>query len=135
MLDYVVKQWDENKHLLEDYFKTTEQGEYNSYKNILSKIYELVVTEKGYSKMKHDAITTIDDGHYQGTLIFITPTDRYQPFISDYIITHVSYGSCSGCDTLEAIHNYSSGLPNEEQVRDYMMLALHLIQNMRELKD
>jgi hypothetical protein len=46
MLDYVVKQWDENKHLLEEYFKTTEQRVYDSYKVILEQIFKLVVIQK-----------------------------------------------------------------------------------------
>jgi len=133
MLDYVVKQWDDNKHLLEEYFKNTPQSEYDSYKAILEKIYQLVVIEKGGYEMDYKKMTEIDDGHYQGTLLFLTPTNSYQPSIEDYLITHVYYGSCSGCDTLQAIHNYDDGLPSESQVRDYMMLALHLIQNMKEL--
>lgn len=133
MLDYVVKQWDANKHLLEEYFKNTPQSEYDSYKAILEKIYELVVIEKNGDEMDYKKMTVIDDGHYQGTLIFITPTNTYQPSEENYLITHVYYGSCSGCDTLEAIHHYDDGLPSEKQVRDYMMLALHLIQNMKEL--
>lgn len=133
MLDYVVKQWDVNKHLLEEYFKDTPQGEYGSYKAILEKIYELVVIEKDGYEMDYKKMTVINDGHYQGTLLFITPTNGYQPSVEDYLVTHVYYGSCSGCDTLEAIHSYDYGLPSEKQVRDYMMLALHLIQNMREL--
>jgi len=133
MLDYVVKQWDENKHLLEEYFKTTEQCEYGSYKAILEQIFKLVVIEKDGYEMDYEKMTVIDDGHYQGTLIFITPSKSYQPSVEDYLITHVYYGSCSACDTLEAIHKYDDGLPSESQVRDYMMLALHLIQNMKEL--
>jgi hypothetical protein len=48
MLDYVVKQWDENKHLLEEYFKTTEQRVYDSYKVILEQIFKLVIIQKDY---------------------------------------------------------------------------------------
>ena len=133
MLDYVVKQWDDNKHLLEEYFKINPQSDYVSYKAILEKIFELVVVEKDGYEMDYDKMTVIDDGHYQGTLLFITPTKSYQPSVEDYLITHVYYGSCSVCDTLEAIHRYDDGLPSESQLRDYMMLALHLIQNMKEL--
>lgn len=41
----------------------------------------------------------------------------------------------SGCDTLMAISGYSDELPNEEQVKDYMTLALHLVQKLKRLKD
>ena len=41
MVQEIVKQWDKNKHKLEDYFKTTEQREYcGSYEDILKKIIE-----------------------------------------------------------------------------------------------
>lgn len=45
----------------------------------------------------------------------------------------VNYGSCSGCDTLKGIRNYSDEPPNEEQVTDYLTLARHLIQGLRVL--
>ena len=45
------------------------------------------------------------------------------------------YGSCSGCDTLLGINEYEDGLPNEEQVKDYMTLCLHLIQKLKPLTD
>ncbi len=63
MIQEVVKQWDENKHKLEDYFRTTKQEEYSgSYKSILQKVIELVVTEKDeYNKYDATKITVVDD--------------------------------------------------------------------------
>ena len=55
--------------------------------------------------------------------------------LEDYLITHTYYGSCSGCDTLQGINSYSCELPTEEQVKDYMTLALHLVQRMHRIKD
>ena len=52
-----------------------------------------------------------------------------EPFVSDYVYTNTYYGSCSGCDTLQGIHQYEYGLPDEEQVRDYMQLCLGLLQS------
>lgn len=73
----------------------------------------------------------IDDGNYQGTLLFIIPKDMYQPSADEYVITTVSYGSCSGCDTLLNISGYEEGIPNEQQLKDYMTLCLHLLQRMK----
>jgi hypothetical protein len=53
--------------------------------------------------------------------------------VRDYVMTDTYYGSCSGCDTLQAISSYDDDLPNDEQVRDYMMLALHLVQKIKRL--
>ena len=47
----------------------------------------------------------------------------------------VGYGSCSGCDTLEGIRHYNDDKPTEEQVRDYMTLALHIVQGMKRMGD
>jgi hypothetical protein len=133
MIQSVVKQWEENKHKLEEYFKTTKQEEYSSsYKTILQKIIELVVTEKDeYNKYDATKITVVDDGDYQGTQIFLIPPDTYQPIVEDYLLTDTYYGSCSGCDTLQGICSYEDDLPTEEQVIEYMTLALHLVQKMR----
>jgi hypothetical protein len=34
-----------------------------------------------------------------------------------------------------AIRSYSDGPPQDEQVRDYMTLALHIVQGLREMGD
>ena len=128
----IVKQWEANKHLLEEWFKTTKQSEYDEYKTIVTKVCELVLTDKKY---KLDEITEIDNGDYQGTLLYAIPEDTYQPAEYEYLFTTVSYGSCSGCDTLQGISEYSDGLPTEEQVKEYMTLALHLVQHMKKYSE
>ena len=82
-----------------------------------------------------DRITVIDDGNYQGTQIFIIPTNTYQPSVEDYVYTNTYYGSCSGCDTLQGISSYDGDEPSEEQIKDYMELALHLLQKCKMLKE
>lgn len=137
MIKEIINQWEAGKGKLEQYFRTTRQEEYSdSYKTILQKIFELIdiKDENGYSYLP-DKITSVDDGDYQGTEIFLIPSDTYQPNIDDYLITHTYYGSCSGCDTLQGINSYEDGLPNEEQVSDYMTLALHLVQKMKRITD
>ena len=137
MIKEVVQQWEENKHKLEEYFRTARQEEYSgSYKQILQKIIELVVTKKDdYNNYDASKITVVDDGDYQGTQIFLIPTDTYQPSVEDYLITHTYYGSCSGCDTLQAINSYEDDVANESQVAEYMTLALHLVQKMKRITD
>jgi hypothetical protein len=137
MVQFFVKQWNENKHKLEDYFRTTRQEEYSSgYDKIVIKLFELCITQANdYSEFDLSKMTVIDDGDYQGTQIFIIPKNTYQPSASDYVITHTYYGSCSGCDTLQDICNYEDGLPSEGQVMDYMSLALHLVQKLKWLTE
>ena len=132
MIQELVKQWEENKYKLEEYFKTTNQEKYSSYKQIVIKLFELCLIEADdYSGFDLNKMTVIDDGDYQGTQIFIIPTDTYQPGIGDYVLTHTYYGSCSGCDTLLSIRNGEDGLPTDEQVKEYMTLALHLVQKLK----
>lgn len=137
MIQEIIKKWDKNKYKLEEYFSTTKQEKYGSYEAIVQQIFELVINsdEDSYEKFNINKMTVIDDGYYQGTQIFIIPRDTYQPNIDDYLITHTYYGSCSGCDVLEGIRNYSSGLPTEQQVKEYMILALHLVQKMKRITD
>ena len=134
MEKYFINVWEENKQKLEDYFRTNIQEEYSDYKNIFQKILELVVD--GYKdnnfKCELDNIKVIDYGDYQGTLIFIFCEDSYQPNTDETYYTSVYYGSCSGCDTLQGIADYNyDETPNEEQIKDYMSLALHMVQHIK----
>ena len=134
MITELVKQWGENKHKLEEYFKTTKQDEYGSYETIVKKVFEICLPKANdYNGWDLDKMTVIDDGDYQGTQIFIIPTDTYQPSVEDYVMTDTYYGSCSGCDTLKAISSYDYDLPTDEQVKEYMTLALHLVQKLKRL--
>lgn len=132
--------WVKNKHKLEDYFRNTEQREYDEYKIIVKKIFELVINDDldiddwSNNVYNINEITVIDDGEYQGTQLYLIHRDTYQPDANDYVFTHNWYGSCSGCDTLQSIHGYySNKKPDEEQIKDYMLLSLHIVENIRYL--
>lgn len=132
MIQELVKQWEENKHKLAEYFKTTKQEEYSSYKQIVTKVFEICLPKADdYSGFDLSKMTVIDDGNYQGTQIFIIPKDTYQPSVGEYVMTNTYYGSCSACDALEAIHKYKYDLPTDKQVKMYMTLALHLVQKLK----
>lgn len=134
MIIELVKQWEENKYRLEAYFRNKNQSEYSSYEFILRKIFELCIPNTPNNRdWDLDKMTVIDDGEYSGTKIFIIPYNVYEPDIKDYVMTDTYYGSCSGCDTLMNIADYEYGLPNDRQVREYMTLALHLVQKLRGL--
>lgn len=75
----------------------------------------------------------IDDGDYQGTLIFVIGADGYQP--STYWYVKVGYGSCSGCDTLEAIRDFDDEAPSAKQVDEYLTLALHVVQGLKKMSE
>ena len=135
MVKEFVKAWDANKDKLEEYIKTHKQSDYNSYKELVKLLFDIVINPpiNTYNNSQFDTnpdkIVKLDDGDYQGSLVFILHKDNYQPRVHNYVYTSVEYGSCCGCDTLQAIHMYDYDLPTDEQVKDYMMLCLHLLQN------
>lgn len=138
MIKKFVEKWNRYKENLENYFRNTKQEEYQDYKDIVKALFKNVINQgetDHWNKFNIEEMTLIDDGDYQGTQIFIIPLDTYQPNIEDYVVTNTYYGSCSGCDTLLAINEFSSGLPSEEQIHDYMMLALHLLQKCKWLEE
>lgn len=123
--------WEKNKGKLEEYFRTTPQSEYDSYELLVRRLFDIVINpsiENDYYGFDTKNFLVIDDGDYQGTQVFILHRNVYQPSVEDYVYTNTYYGSCSGCDTLLSINGYSSELPDEEQVKDYMRLCLHLLQ-------
>lgn len=80
-----------------------------------------------------ERIHEINDGHYQGTLLFVIGERGYQPSV--YWSVAIFYGSCSGCDTFERIGGYGDAPPNDEQVKDYMTLMLHIVQKLTQIDD
>lgn len=136
MIKEFVKQWDERKHLLEEWLKENQPSDYD---DIYKKLFELVVTQPNSYNDSWDweRFEIIDDGDWQGNRIFILCNDCYQPNLDDYIFTEVSYGSCSGCDTFQHIRDldgWDSEKNTDEQVKQYMILALHMVQETKTFK-
>jgi len=134
----IIKQWEENKGKLREYFSADKKLSGCDYSYIVAKVFEIAVPKgmESYSeKWNTEEMEEIDFGHYQGDYIYIIPPASYQPMPSERLITTVSYGSCSGCDTLQAIQaddNWEE-VPTESQLNDYMTLALHIVQNAKML--
>lgn len=105
----------------------TEQ-DHPTYEVLLTKALELAVgDDPPWRGPDPTRIHKIDDGDYQGTLVFVIGATGYQPF--DYWYTRVYYGSCSGCDALEDAWGYG-------EQRDYeglWTIALHMLQGMRKM--
>ena len=103
------------------------------YEDVVRAVVEAVTSDDEYGEKALDPnrIHAIDDGDYQGTLLYVIGAKGYQP--SDYWCVAVDYGSCSGCDTLEGIRGYRDEAPRPDQVKDYMTLALHIVQGLRHI--
>lgn len=99
------------------------------YIDIVKIVIEAV--HDGYGSPNPENIHEIDDGDYQGTLLFVIPSDNYQPYTYWYV--KVDYGSCSGCDTLMAILDGDFGNTIDEKVDSLFTLALHIIQGLKRM--
>lgn len=137
MIKEFVECWNKYKVDLEEYFKNAKQEEYDTYEKIVKLLFDKVINKEETKGRLFDIdnIKVIDDGDWQGTQIFIINLKSYQPCETEYVVTNTYYGSCSGCDTLQAIqsiqrYNFDK-LPNEEQIKGYMQLALHLLQKSK----
>lgn len=81
--------------------------------------------------LEPERVHEIDDGDYQGMLLYLLTNNDYQP--TEYWYVTVWYGSCSGCDTLQSICQYSDDPPSSQQATDYITLALHIVQGIKRL--
>lgn len=135
MLKYCTAKWAKNKHKLEEAIRKDNNINNCNYGYLVELVVKYILNDedvKWRSELWDEkAITEIDNGDYQGTLLYLIPSKRYQPGPHDYLMTFADYGSCSVCDTLEGIQSEHYGdKATEEQVKDYMTLCLHLIQRM-----
>ena len=128
MIEAFTKAWDERKQEVEIAFQKKHP---ESYEEIVLEVVKILNETDDFTNPDPERITCIDYGDYQGSLLFIIAADNYQP--SDYWFVQVGYGSCSGCDALADIRDYGDEKPTEQQVKDYMTLALHILQGLKVL--
>lgn len=100
------------------------------YLTIVSLLVEHVINKVSDNCFEYwadeDHIHVIDDGDFQGSLIFAIPKRTYQPSPYEYIFAYTYYGSCSGCDALEAAFGNTD---------DLMDIALAIFESMKFLWD
>ncbi len=128
MIDKFVQAWETNKDKVRAILAEKHP---ENYKAIVHAVISNLRPADGGDSPDPERIHEIDDGSYQGTLIYVIGETGYQP--STYWAAEVSYGSCSGCDTLEGIRGYEDGVPSESQVSEYMGLALNVVQGLKKI--
>ena len=135
MLKYAIWHWDNNKSELEEAIRTGATMNSCDYEHLVKLVIRHILNGKnrieyyvgqGWSENIH----VIDDGDYQGTLLFAIHLDTYQPSSYEYILTTVEYGSCSGCDALLSIQDYCSGRLKENQIKEMMDLCKDIVTSM-----
>ena len=140
MIKYCIEKWDKNKDLLRNALSNNEllnhilnescddPLEYLEYKDLVKLTVMFILNDE--NEWDANKIKEIDDGDYQGTLLYLIPEDTYQPDSSEYLMTFVEYGSCSGCDTLQRIQCFLDTRSRDESIDDLMNLCKDLICNM-----
>ena len=125
----IVAAWDANKSKLRSVF---EAGHPQDYKAVVTAVVKMI--HDAFCADTHpdpERVHEIDDGDHQGTLVYVIGEAGYQP--DHYWYVKVAYGSCSGCDTLEGIRGCTNESPTKSQVDEYMTLALHIVQGLRQM--
>jgi len=127
MLQEFVDIFIAHRNELEEYFQQHEPADYGV---IVKETIGLLRKHGAHLEAVPDPerITEVDHGDYQGTLVFVVGEEGYQP--STYWTMVCSYGSCSGCDTIEKIMTIKT---TTGRAREYADLALHLIQKIKEV--
>lgn len=131
MIQEFVNRYMDKKDLLSATFAEHPED----YKEIVKNVISVITEDDDYGDFNPDPerIHEIDDGNCQGSLVYVIGAKGYEP--SDYWYVKVGYGSCSGCDTLESIKGYIDEPSTDEQVKDYMTLALHIVQGLKKMGD
>lgn len=136
MIEEFTKRWFSHNHMVREQF---EKQIPNSYMDIVQAVVAMLHDEDDYGSIDPNRIHEIDDGDYQGTLLYVIGASSCQP--SDYWYVKVSYGSCSACDTLQAITSGEWACDTDEEkaawkketVDKLMTLALHIVQRLKKM--
>ena len=128
MITKFVTAFDDKREALRAEFAKKHPG---SYAEIVRLVISQISDGGEYDEPDPDRVHQIDDGDWQGTLVFVIAAGGYQP--TDYWSLKIHYGSCSVCDTLQSIQDPYGDEVSPEQVDDYMTLALHIVQGLKEL--
>ena len=133
MIKFCLEQWDKNKLRLEQTLRNDPTLNSCDYKHLVELVVDNVFNEDGSNAMRtwdSKNITVIDNGDYQGTLLFLIPLNTYQPTADEYLMTYVFYGSCSGCDALLSLQGLPSiQQPSKAQIKGFMYLCKDLVCN------
>lgn len=132
MLQDIVTKWEEGKEELENYFRITPTKEYQDYIDIVKLVAKYIIYRKHNTFCKEDiGVEETIIGSYSGVNIYII--HNYDSFSKIYLVK-IFYGSCSLCDTLQGIQIEDEGdYATEAQIKDYMTLALHIVQAVKEI--
>lgn len=152
MIQYCIDKWEKNKDALRDDIRENPEWKTCDYFYVVNRTVTFILNDgkeicadedlilyDDRPEWNANRITEINDGWYQGTLLYLIPRNEYCPAEYDYLMGFIGYGSCFLCDTLERIHiegydfsqvsyeEYLRQKMSETQVNDYMALCKDFI--------
>ena len=137
MIKFCLKQWENNKDELRAVFESVDSYTFERYRyeDLVRLIVDNIFNpglDNDWDRWDSEHITIIDDGNYQGTLLFVIPRNIYQPQEYDYLMSYIGYGSCCVCDPLQAIQMDTpcDKTPlDDSQIEDVMKLCKDIVTN------
>ena len=83
MEHFIVTAWDENKSKIEAVLRQEVKNDEDDYREETYGYLELltIFVREALPEYDHENIREIDDGHYQGTLVYIINETGYQPYL------------------------------------------------------
>ena len=133
MLKYCLDKWNKNRDRLEDVLRTDWELYRCDYEYLVKLVIKHILNDEECEygdKWDADRITTIDNGDYQGTLLFVIPNATYQPSEYEYLLTYIGYGSCSVCDYLQSIQPWEARDLTDQEVKNFMALCKDILTNI-----
>ena len=135
MIQEFVDAWRDRQDVYKEWLEglSDREREYLEYKDLVEFLFTLVINpavsemDDFWDGFDIDDITEINNGSYQGTLIYIIPRDTYAPDVRDYVYTFIDYGSCTVCDALQNAQ-YDE---KESCIKKMMMISLHIIEHFK----
>ena len=129
MMKIMKDKWAKNEKRFKQALENIKDLNAISYDELVKLAFENIYNsdcKNDFEYLDLDNITTIDNGDYQGTVLYVIPFNTYQPSEYEYLMTYVRYGSCSGCDTLLEIKEYDN---DEIKLKCFLQLGKDIICN------
>lgn len=131
MIKIIAENWNTGKKYLKNALLKMNPANL-TYKTLVEEVVENIINRGSNCECNYNVnnISCIDDGDYQGYLLFVIPRDTYQPNNEEYLMTYVGYGSCNVCDALLSAVGYSDEGWTETKINDVMNICLSICQHM-----
>jgi len=96
MLKIIKDKWNKNESLLRTALAEGSKFNCYQYMDMVKLAFSFIFNDGTLGNYEGaldlDGLTEIDDGDYQGTLLYLIPFKTYQPAEYEYLMTYVGYG-------------------------------------------